>query len=232
MNQKMLKPTLLTACFFISLVSIAQDISKIEPPALRPIVEKGYVESLTFLKRTLPDIPQNEFDFSYKYSSLRVEDNGGSVATYYLDLLSAIKFDINRVRGVRYDFEYKYNNTIGSHFTISYDLKKGTSFLMGETESSLIILDSLKRGYCKPCLASLQQYVQRNNIQDYHANVKSLGNTGKLEETFVWQLVISDKQNINEDSPLLSGGTAIFIDPITGEKADMSKFFRSPVISK
>jgi len=230
MNQKMFKPTLLTVCFFISLAAVAQDsISKVEPPALRSIVEKGYVESLNFLKRTLPDIPQNEF--AYTYSSLTVEDKYGSVATYYLDLLSTVKFDMNQVRGVRYGFEYSYDNTIGLRFTISYDMKKGTSFLTGDTESGLIILDSLKRGYCKPCVTSLQKVIQRYNLKDYHVEVQSLGNTGKLEETFVWQLFVSDKE-VKADSPLLTGGTAIFISPVTGERADMSKFFRPPVISK
>jgi hypothetical protein len=220
--------------FFHSFHSFwTSSISKIEPSLLKSIVENGYTESMNLLKRTLPNSRQNEFDFFYNYSTLEIEDNRGySVPTFSLLNINIEKVDLSRVRGVRYEFVYKYNNNIGLYFTIFHDLQKGTFFFNEDTETKLKILDSLKIGYCKPCILSLQKYIRRNKIKDYHVGIEWFGKMGKLERTFVWAIIISDKESINKDSPFLSGGRAVFIDPLTGKKADMSNFFVPPTISE
>lgn len=230
---RMFKFKLLAISFFILPAVFGQkNISQIAPAYSKLLVDSGYKSALSLIKKTLPAASNNEMNFFFNYSFIEVTDTDGTVPTYSFRSLNNAHFDLASLLDVRYMFLYKYNERIGLMFEIFYNQKEGAFFENKMTLSKLKILDSLKKGYCKECVINLQQYIKKNKLKEYHVNIESFSEqSGKLGERFLWTVIVSDKESTNKDSPFFSGGQVTFIEPLTSNNANTSKYLTPPVIS-
>ena len=218
--MQLLKYKLLIIVCINSISSFGQNnFSDIKSESLSQLVKDGYLKSVILLNRSIPKLYENNLTF-IRYDLKNADED-------FIDLRDSVKLDLTTISQIKYSFLYAYGK-IGLAFSIFYRVNERTYFDNTYTLIRLKILDSLKKGFYKDCLTNLQRFIKINKFTKYRVMVEIVNSEAqKLPNRFLWSIVKTEK-NLNTHLHFFQGGHATFVNPLTGKKEDIHKYFTPP----
>ena len=207
-------------------IQAQEKIPTIHSEELKKIYDVSKAKQIDFINATFPNLVQGNLEL-LDVSFETEEDSEGMYTRF--DPLAKSHTALNTLENIRYHFLYRYGK-IGFTFDIIDQINGEVRLSPRRNLQKLDVLNRLALNQCTPCLQSLQQYINKNKIIHYKADIQIMNQEASgLAEAFFWT-VVKTPQTKKGSAHFLQGGSAVFIDPKNGAIVDMSKYYMPPRI--